>query len=132
MRTAAKGALPLAPAEMLEVMVYLTTNPVFSQDARMTLASFDQPATMKVVSDPAGPPDVIAYYWMEENRRPTLLPALIENPLITETMLIEAAVSESRDIIAALVASRRTRKLPDVMAALKENPALTADELEQL
>src|SRR5262245_40309703 len=91
MRTAAKGALPVPPAEMLEIMVYLTHNPVFGQEAKMTLAGWDLEATRRVVADPAAPPEVLGYYWMETNRRPALMAALIENPAISETLLMEAA-----------------------------------------
>ena len=34
MRSAARGALPIPADEMLEVLVYLSQNPVFGQDAR--------------------------------------------------------------------------------------------------
>ena len=33
MRTASKGALPVPAEQMLEILVYLTQNPVFAQDA---------------------------------------------------------------------------------------------------
>ena len=38
LRTAAKGALPLPSLEMIEILVYLAHNPMFAQDAKMTLA----------------------------------------------------------------------------------------------
>jgi len=41
LRTAAKGALPLPSAEMIEILVYLTHSPIFAQDAKMTLAGWD-------------------------------------------------------------------------------------------
>src|SRR5215472_11023270 len=132
MRIAAKGALPLPPAEMLEVMVYLTQNPIFGQEARMTLTSWDVEATKKVVADPAAPPEVIGYYWMEANRRPALMPALIENPAISESLLMEAAASGSRELVALLLASPRARNSPAVAEAMTENPGLTADEIDEL
>src|SRR5215471_2759449 len=132
MRIAAKGALPLPPAEMLEVMVYLTQNPIFGQEARMTLASWDLEATKKVVADPAAPPEVIGYYWMETNRRPALMPTLIENPAIPESLLMEAAASGSRELVALLLASPRARNSPAVAEAMTENPGFTADEIDEL
>jgi hypothetical protein len=132
MRIAAKGALPLPPAEMLEVMVYLTQNPIFGQEATMALASWDLEATKKVVADPAAPPEVIGYYWMEANRRPALMPALIENPAIPESLLMEAAASGSREFVVLLLASPRARNSPAVAEALTENPGFTADEIDEL
>src|SRR5262249_18262470 len=132
MRTAAKGALPVAPAEMLEIMVYLTHNPVFSQEARMTLAAWDLEATRKVVSDPAAPPEVLGYYWTETNRRPALMATLIENPAISESLLMEAAAGGSRELVALLLASPRARSSPAIAEAIAQNPALTSQEVEEL
>jgi hypothetical protein len=132
MRTAAKGALPLPAAEMLEVMVYLSQNPMFGEEARMSLASWDLEATKKVVADPAAPPEVIGYYWMETNRRPGLMPALIENPAIPESLLMEAAANGSREMVALLLASPRASNSPAVAEALTENPGFTADEIDEL
>src|SRR5689334_11236223 len=109
MRTAAKGALPLPAQQTLEVLVYLTSNPVFAQDAKMTLASWDLSLATKIVAEPAAPPEVLSYYWAPENRRPALMPALIENPAIPETLLMELAAEAPREIIIMLVASARVR-----------------------
>src|SRR5262245_2615469 len=131
-RAAAKGALPVPPAEMLEIMVFLTHNPVFGQEAKMTLAAWDLEATRKVVGDPAAPPAVLGYYWTETNRRPALMAALIENPAISETLLMEAAASGSRELVALLLASPRVRHSPAIAEAMAENPAFTSQELEEL
>jgi hypothetical protein len=132
MRIAAKGALPVPPAEMLEIMVYLTHNPVFGQEATMTLAAWDLEATRKVVADPAAPPEVLGYYWTETNRRPALMSVLIENPAISETLLMEDAAGGSRETVALLMASPRARNSPAIAEAMAANPALGAEELEQL
>jgi hypothetical protein len=132
LRSAAKGALPLPPAEMLEILVYLTQNPVFAQDARMTLAGWDVLAAVEVVSDPAASPEVIAYYWTEDNRRSSLMPSLIENTAISENLLIEAAATCRREIVSLLLASPRARSSAAVVAALCTNPSLTAEELKEL
>ena len=79
LRTASKGALPLPGVEMIEILVYLTQNPIFAQDAKMTLAGWDLQSATEAVSSPDAPADVIGYYWSEQNRRPALMPALIEN-----------------------------------------------------
>jgi hypothetical protein len=130
--SAAKGALPLPPAEMLEILVYLTHNPVFAKDARMTLARWDAESAITVVSDPASPAEVLSYYWMEGNRRPSLMPALIENPAIPESMLMELAGEASREVIGFLMTSKRARNSPAVVEALSINPALFPKELQEL
>jgi len=132
LRSAAKGALPLPPGEMLEILVYLTQNTVFAQEARMTLAGWDVLAAVEVVSDPAASPDVIAYYWTESNRRSALMPALIENTAVSENLLIEAAATCRRELVSLLLSSPRARSSPAVIEALCANPVLTPEELKEL
>lgn len=132
MRTAAKGALPVPADQMLEILVYLTQNPVFAQDARMTLASFDLPSTLQIAASPQAAPEVLGYYWSEENRRPALMPALIENPAITDSLLMELAGEAPREILNMLLASPRVRGSYPLMEALKTNPHLSAGELRKL
>jgi hypothetical protein len=132
MRSAAKGALPLPAAEMLEILVYLTQNPVFAQDARMALAGFDVIAAVEVLADPAAPPEVLGYFWLEENRRPALMPAMVENPVIDENVLMEAAATDRREIVTLLLASPRARSMPGVVEALATNPLLMPEELKEL
>jgi len=132
MRTAAKGALPVPADQMLEILVYLTHNPVFAQDARMTLASFDLTSALQIAASPQAAPEVLGYYWSEENRRPALMPALIENPAITDSLLLELAGEAPREILNMLLASPRVRGSYPLMEALKTNPHLSAEELRKL
>lgn len=132
MRSAAKGALPLPATEMLEILVYLTQNPVFAQDARMTLASWDAESAASVMRDAAAPPEVLGYFWTESNRRSSLMPALIANPTISENMLIELAGEPRRETISLLLASTRARSSPAVMEALHGNSAITPEQLRDL
>ncbi len=132
LRTASKGALPLPAAEMLEVLVYLTQNPVFAQDAKMTLAGFDPVATVECVASPTAPAEVLGYFWAEQNRRPVLMPALIENPAISEELLMELAATAPREIVNLLLASPRARSSPAVVEALGINHRLTPQELREL
>lgn len=132
MRTASKGALPLPSGEMLEVLVYLTQNPVFAHDAKMTLAGWDPISAVECVADPSSPPEVLGYFWTEENRRPVLMPALIENPAIAEELLMELAATASREVLNMLLASPRARSSPAVVEALSTNVRLTPEELREL
>jgi hypothetical protein len=132
MRSAAKGALPVPVSETLEILVYLTQNPVFGQDAKMTLAGWDIASAVKVLSNPGAPPEVLGYFWMETNRRPSLMPALIENPAITDGMLIELAASCTREMVSLLLASPRVRRSQALTEALAANPELTPKELQSL
>jgi hypothetical protein len=132
MRTAAKGGLPLPAAEMLEILVYLTQHPVCADDARMTLARWDAASAMEIVADPGAPPEVLGYFWLENNRRSALMAPLIENPSIPEMLLVEAAGCDDPRIVSLLLDSPRARKSPIVMEALAANPALTPEQARQL
>jgi hypothetical protein len=132
MRSAAKGALPLSAGEMLEVLVFLTQHPLFGQDARMTLAGWDAESAKEVLSKDTTAPDVLLYYWQPENRRPVLMPALIENPAIPDELLMELAETGSRPSVSMLLASARARNAPGVVEALLSNEYLTPLEAQEL
>jgi hypothetical protein len=132
MRSAARGALPLAADETLEVLVYLSRNPLFGQDARMTLAKWDAQSAMDVLGKDTTAPDVLLYYWAEQNRRPSLMPTLIENPAIPDNLLMELATDASREIVNMLLASARARSTPSVVEALSGNEYLTPVEAQDL
>lgn len=132
MRSAAKGALPLPAGEMLEVLVYLTQNPLFGQDARMTLAKWDAQSAMDVLRKEDTAAEVLLYFWQDANRRPGLMPTLIENPAIPETLLMELGSSAPREIVIMLLASARVRNEPAIVEALLANEYLTPAEAAAL
>jgi hypothetical protein len=132
MRSAAKGSLPVSPGETLEILVYLTHNPVFGQDARMTLARWDAQSAIDVLSLDTTAPEVLIYFWQEENRRPGLMPTLMENPAIPENLLIELAAHAAREIVAMLMASPRARASAGVVEALLSNEYVTPAEAQEL
>ena len=132
MRSAARGSLPLPPQEMLEVMVYLSRHPLFGQDARMTLAQWDPQSAMDVLAQDTTAPEVLLYYWHEENRRNGLMPTLIANPAIPETLLMELAGTAQREMVTILLRSDRARAHPGVVEALLSNQNVTPAEAQEL
>jgi hypothetical protein len=132
MRSAARGALPLPADETLEVLVYMAQHPLFGQEARMTLAGWDAQAALEALSKDTATPEVLLYYWQPENRRPVLMPVLIENLAIPENLLMELADTASRETVKMLLASVRARSSPGVVEALLGNANLTAEEAKKL
>jgi len=132
MRAAAKGALVLPPSEVIEILVYLTTNPVFGEQARLTLAGWDEVSSIAVASDPDTAREVLDYLTAPENLRPRLLPTLVENPAITEEKLVELAQLSSRPVVAIMLASPRVRQSPNVLQALSANLQLSDLEAQQV
>ena len=132
MRTAARGALSVSAAEMIAILVYLSERPLFAQEARMTLARWDETSAKEVLSRSETPYEVLEYFWAPENRRPSLMPVLIENPAIPEEDLIALALSASHEIISMMLASERVQRLPEVLQTLLENPRLVPLEAHQV
>lgn len=131
-RSAAKGALTLPAAEMLEILVFLTSNPIFAEDAKMTLAGWDLNSASEVASNPATPWEVLEYFIAPENLRPKLLPALLDNPSIRESRLVDIAQSASRETLDTMLASPRVQKSEHVLHALLTNPSLTDVETAKI
>jgi len=132
MRSAALGSLPISSDETLEVLVYMAQHPLFGQVARMTLAGWDAQSALEVLSKDTATPEVLLYYWQPENRRPALMPTLIENPAIPENLLMELADTASRETVKMLLASTRARSTPGVVEALLGNANLNPEEAQEL
>ncbi len=132
MRSASKGALAVPPDEMIEILVHLTTNPVFAEDARMTLAGWDEAACLAVASNFRTPWQVLEYLIAPENRRPRLVPALVENPTVREVRLVEMAQTGSREIVDVMLTSQRVRLSADILHALATNHHLNEQEIAQI
>lgn len=130
MHAAARGALLVGPGEMIEILVHLSLhNKVFADQARMTLAGWDEKASQQVAADPATSKEVLEYLISPRNIRPALLPALLENPSISEDVLSELAASGSRTVVEGMLLSQRITSSPVLLDALKSNPRLRAHEL---
>jgi len=129
MQFAAKGALSVPPDENIEILVYLAKhNKIFGDLARMTLAGWDEKASLAAASDPKTPREVLDYLVAPENLRPKLLPALLENPSVPDSELAKFAISASPEGIAAMLQSPRVRASAGVLNSLRSNPYLTGSE----
>ncbi|MGE5205079.1 MAG: hypothetical protein ACM3PW_05660 [Chlamydiota bacterium] len=124
LRTAAKGALSVPPAEMIEILVLLTRNPAFGEQARLTLARWDEAACLSAASDPHTPAEVLEYMVEPRNRRPILYAALLENPSVPEGKLAETAATAGREVIEQMLASARVKHSRCILQALAGNHEL--------
>src|SRR5690242_19747130 len=102
MQAAARGALMVPPDEMLEILVHLALhNKVFGEQARMTLAGWDEKASKQVAADAATNKEVLDYLLSPRNIRPALVPSLLENSAISDEQLCELASNGSRVVVEA-------------------------------
>src|SRR5208337_1874760 len=100
----------------------------FGDLARITLAGWDEKASMAAASDPKTSREVLDYLVAPENLRPKLLPALLENPSVGDGELAKFAISASAEGIAAMLQSPRVRASAGVLNVLRSNPYLKATE----
>jgi hypothetical protein len=133
MQAAARGALSVPPVEMIEVLVHLANhNKIFGQQARMTLAGWDEASSLDAAANPGSPQEVLDYMTALENLRPRLLPALLENPSVSESTLIVMATTGSREVVEAMNRSPRVQNSPAILHAMTSNPNATPRETAQL
>ena len=91
MQFAACGALSAPPGETIEILVHLALhNNLFGKQAGLTLAGWDEKASRAAAADPQTSPEVLRYFVDIENLRTCLLPALAENPSVSEESLDRA------------------------------------------
>ena len=133
MQSAARGALSVTPEETIEILVYLAMHhKLFSEQARLTLAGWDQKASLSSAGDPKTSAEVLGYFISPENLRPALLPVLAENPSVSEEALDTLAVSGSRLVVEALLGSARAMNSRRLLEALQSNANLRPDELAEV
>jgi hypothetical protein len=129
MQFAAKGALSVPADENLEILVYLAKhNKIFGDLARITLAGWDEKASLAAASDPKTSPEVLDYQIAPENIRPKLLPALLENPSVPEEKLAKFAISASQESIDRMLQSGRVQASAAILEVLRSNPYLKAEQ----
>jgi hypothetical protein len=133
MQSAAKGSLSVPPREMIEILVYLAVhNRVFSEQAQLTLAGWDEAASRAASSDPTTPKEVLDYLVSPKNLRPALLPALLANPSVSEESLIEMAPGAGRDVVDLMLKSDRVNGSVAILKALFTNHNLSGIQSESI
>jgi hypothetical protein len=133
MHSAARGGLAVPPQEMIEILVYLATeNKVFSQQARLTLAGWDEASARDAAANPATSKEVLNYLADPQNLRPGLLPRLLENPSVSAESIMKLAVSATREQVEVMLTSARVNGMQEVLNLLGSNPNLTEAETKSI
>ena len=133
MQSAAKGSLSVPPLEMIEILVHLAVhNKVFGEQAQLTLAGWDEAASQAAASAATTPREVLDYMVSPKNLRPALLPALLENPSVSEGSLLEMAAGAGRDAVDLMLKSERVNRAHDILKALLSNPGLSGIQSESI
>jgi hypothetical protein len=133
MQFAARGALLVPPGEMIEILVYLALHhKLFGEQARLTLAGWDEKASLAAAADPATSAEVLGYFVSPANLRISLLPALAENPSVEEAALNQLAALGSRSVVEVLLTSARVMNSPRLLQALQSNAHVHRNELAEI
>ena len=133
MQSAARGALSVTPEETIEILVYLALHhKLFGEQARLTLAGWDQKASLAAAADSKTSAEVLGYLVSLENLRTALLPALAENPSVSEEALDSLAVLGARSVVEALLGSPRVMSSRRLLEALRSNANLRPSELAEV
>jgi hypothetical protein len=133
MQSAARGALSAPPAETIEILVHLALhNKLFAEQARLTLAGWDEKASLAAAADSKTSAEVLGYFVSPENLRPRLLAALADNASVEEGSLDILATSGSRAVVETLLKSQRVLSSPRLLQALQSNANLRPNELGEI
>jgi hypothetical protein len=130
MQSAARGSLSVPPMEMIEILVHLALhNKTFGQQARLTLAGWDENACVTAAQNPGTSSEVLGYWISPENLRIPLLATLVENPAVGEEAVYELALRGGRSVVDVLLVSSRVKNSPQLLAALRSNTNLRPTEI---
>ena len=123
MQIASRGALSVPPHEMIEILVYLANhNKIFSRQASLTLAGWEESSSKAVAADANAPKEVLDYLINPKNLRPVLFPILLENPSVSQAAITELAASASQELLEVMLKSERVNQSHIILDALKSNP----------
>jgi len=126
MMSAARGALHVPPAEMLEILIYLAEhNKIHGEQARITLAGWDETTSKQMAADPDTPKDILDYWLSPKNIRPALFGLLLENSSVSIGKLAELASTLQGEFIDAMMASPRIRNSMQVLNDMSTNHNLS-------
>lgn len=132
MRSAARGALSLPPAEMVEILVHLSSHHMFGEQAKLSLAGYDSGAMRQVAADPATPPYVIDYLASPENVRAEILASVLANPNLSQSCILQLALSHSNAVLDAMIESPRVQRDASVLRVLASNESLTGEQHKEV
>ena len=126
MMSAAKGALQVPPAEMVEILVYIAEhNKIYREQARLTLAGWDEATCKQIASEPGTPREVLEYWLSPNNIRPALFGILLENPSVSISKIALLGTTLKGELVDVMIASPRVRGSIQVLNDLSTNHELS-------
>jgi hypothetical protein len=111
---------------MLEILIYVAEhNKIHGEQARITLAGWDETTSKQMAADPDTPKEILEYWLSPKNIRPALFGLLLENPSVPVSKLSELAAALQGEFIDAMIASPRVRSSMQVLNDMSTNHNLS-------
>jgi len=133
MHAASRGSLKVPPEEMIEILVHLANkNQIFGQQARMTLAAWDEASSKAAAANPKTSREVLDYFIAPQNLRPALLPALLENPSVRDGMLVDLISEGTKEVIEVMLKSTRIKRSARLTEELSKSPHVVERKIEEV
>ena len=122
MMSASRGALHLPPVETLQILVYIADhNKIYGEQARLTLAAWDEMTATAVAAEPDTPREILEYWLQPKNIRPSLFPILVENPTVLMGTLSQLVTTLKGELLDVMIASPRVRASQQLLQDLTTN-----------
>ena len=133
MHAASRGSLKVPPEEMIEILVHLANkNQIFGQQARMTLAAWDEASSKAAAANPKTSQEVLDYFIAAQNLRPALLPALLENPSVRDGALVDLISEGTKEVVEVMLKSARIKRSARLTEELNRSPHLVERKIEKV
>ncbi len=129
-RQASRGTIPVAAEELLEILVFLTTDPdpTCSDVARQTLAAWPPEKIASLLPNPEASGEALAYFASQPDVPESLVAIIAGHPNAGDDALAPLAGRLSREQLQQIAANdARLETLPQFVARLLERPDLPAD-----
>ncbi|HEX7892707.1 MAG TPA: hypothetical protein VF447_00855, partial [Terriglobales bacterium] len=110
----------------VEILVYIAEhNKIFGEQARLTLAGWDEASAKQLAANPLTAKEVLEYWTTPKNIRPALFDLLLENPSVPMSKLAELASTLQGERIDQMIASPRVTGSRQVLNELAGNHNLS-------
>lgn len=129
-RQAARGVLPVAAEEMVEILVFLAhdPDPTCSEAAKQTLAGWPAEKCAAALADPAASAEALAYFAAKKDLPEAMVQTIAAHANAGEEALAALAPRMSlAQLQAAAASEERLHLLPSFVAAALERTDLPAD-----
>lgn len=129
-RQASRGTIPVEAEELLEILVFLTTDPdpTCSETAQRTLASWPVEKCAALLARPETPAEVLAYFASQKEVPEAIAAAIAPHPHAGDDALAPLAARLSLEHIQQVVAhDARLEEMPRLIAGLLERRDLPAE-----